>query len=139
MPENTGCACPGSVLTFTCTAVGGGSTLWDGSAFTCIENGNSIVLRHSLFDSGGIAGVCSNGAIMGRSIGVENGCYTSQLNVTVDPTLNMRTVRCTHTSLKRTTIGETTLTVVEGRLLNVYYSGTSHNKFSEIRTPSIKL
>ena len=117
MPKNTGCACVDSLLTFTCTAVGGGSTLWDGTAFDCIGNGNSILLRHDRFSSGGVDGQCNNGAITGQSIGVENECYTSQLNVTVDPTLNMRTIRCTHTSLTRTTIGETTLTVIEGWLL----------------------
>ena len=100
--------------------MGGGSTLWEGTAFDCFETEDSILLRHSLFGSGGITGQCNNGAITGQSIGVENECYTSQLNVTVDPTLNKRTVRCTHTSLIRTTIGETTLTVIEGRLLNIY-------------------
>ncbi|MGJ8946006.1 hypothetical protein AB9K17_24250, partial [Salmonella enterica subsp. enterica serovar Kentucky] len=45
-PENTGCACLGTVLTYTCTAVGTGNTLWEGTAFDCFENGNGIILRH---------------------------------------------------------------------------------------------
>ena len=31
--------------------------------------------------SNGTFGVCNNGAIVGRSIGVNNSCYTSQLTI----------------------------------------------------------
>lgn len=57
-----------------------------GTAFNCGANG--ILLRHDRFASRGIDGVCNSGAIVGRSLGVENECYTSELNVTISPTLN---------------------------------------------------
>ena len=86
IPGNAECAYPGSVLTYTCTAVCRGSTLWDGTAFDCDENG--ILLRHDQFTSGGIGQDCNNGAIVGQSLRAENDCYTSELNVTTSSDLN---------------------------------------------------
>ena len=112
VPANTGCACLGSVLTFTCSITGGVSTLWNGTAFDCIGNGDSISLRHRLFGSGGIAGVCNNGAITGQSTGVDNECYTSQLNVTVDPSMSNKTVVCSQSGT--TITGNATITILKG-------------------------
>ena len=111
MPANTGCACPGSVLTFTCMITGSGSTIWEGTAFNC--DGNDILLRHDRFtDSGGVSDICNDGNIVGRSTGVENNnCYTSELNVMVSPSLNNKTVVCTHSSFSLINIGVSVLTV----------------------------
>ena len=104
------------MLTYTCTAGGRGSTLWTGSAFICDENGNSILLRHDRFSSGSIDGVCNNGAIVGRSLGVKDGCYTSELNVTISPTLNNKTIMCRHNSDSGiNTIGTSKLTILQGQ------------------------
>ena len=119
IPENTGCACPGAVLTYTCTAFGRGSTLWMGTAFNCA---NGILLRHGLFDSRDVTGVCNGGAIKGRSLGVENECYTSELNVTVSPTLNNKTITCTHNSDRGIdNVGTSKLTIFQGQYLGRMY------------------
>ena len=71
------------------------------------------MLRHTQFASGGAVGTCNNGAINARSVSVENtNCFTSQLNVTLSPSLNGRTVECAHDDTSTTTvIGTTTVTV----------------------------
>lgn len=99
VPANATCACPEETLTYTCNIVGGGNTLWGGTAFNCPSTSNEIILRHSQF-SEGHSGTCSNGVLMGRTIGVTNtNCYTSQLQVDVSTSLNYTTVRCTHDSI----------------------------------------
>ena len=109
-PNNTGCACPNDLLMYTCTAVGAGITVWEASAFEC-----TIVLRHNRFNSEGAFGACSNGNIAGRSIGVNNDCHTSQLNVTVDVSFNNNTFFCIHNfGASMDIIGASTLSVVEG-------------------------
>ena len=80
----SGCACPGDTLTYECTAVGAGSTIWTGSAFNCSNSNYMILLLHSHFSSTkGDYGSCTNGAIVGRSLSAEGNYFTSQLNVTV--------------------------------------------------------
>ena len=102
------------MLTFTCTAVGPGSTLWEGSAFECNENGDGILLRHERFATG-VSGTCNNGAIVGRSLEVVDDCYTSQLNVTVSSDLNNKTLVCTNSgNAGVNTIGSTALSIMQG-------------------------
>ena len=124
IPINTQCACPGDILTYTCTAVGGGTTLWGGTAFKCGRS-NEIALRHSRFASGGINGTCNNGAILGQNIGVQdNNCFISQLNITVDAEFNNKTVYCVHDSVTNSslTIGTAILRVISGIILVRYIS-----------------
>lgn len=97
-PANTTCACPGEVLTFTCTVDGGIATIWGGSAFDCDGKNNEITLLHRNF-VGGTMGECSDGAIVAHSLGVTGTCHTSQLNVTVSAGLNNKTVVCYLTSV----------------------------------------
>ena len=79
------CTCPGYVQIYQCSVFGGGTTIWQGSAFTnCLRGLNSIELRHSAYaDSQGAMGQCNDGAIMAKSAGVVNGSYVSLLNITV--------------------------------------------------------
>ena len=113
-PANVSCACPGEVLTFVCIINEGGTTLWTGTAFSC--NSNEILLRHSQFsESGGTSGSCNNGAISGQSIGVTDGCYSSELDVTVSPNLNGRTILCNHDGTTQRNIGSSTLNIVTGK------------------------
>ena len=113
-PPNVNCTCPGEVLTFICSINGGGNTLWTGTAFSC--NSNEILLRHTQFSlQGGTSGSCNNGAISGWSIGVTDRCYSSELNVTVSPDLNGRTILCNHDGTSQRSIGASTLNVVTGK------------------------
>jgi hypothetical protein len=115
-PGNASCACLGDVLTYTCTAVGGGNTQWGGTAFDCPDTSNEIVLSHTFYASEGTRGVCNNGAATGRSLGViDRNCYTSQLNITVQKTTS--TVQCIHnTDSGPIEIGESSIAAISGRL-----------------------
>ena len=113
LPPVSECTCPGDVLTYTCTVVGGGATLWSGTAFSCSNTRNEILLRHSRFSvEGGAFGDCTNGDLVGRSLSVQDNCYTSQLNVTVSLGLNGRTVECTNDimSTEMAVVGRSTIT-----------------------------
>lgn len=108
------CACPGDVLTYTCTIEGGRSTVWSGSAFDCA--GNEIVLHHNRFAGEGVTDECNNGTITAHSVRVEdNSHYTSQLNVTVSSGLHNKTVICSRDTEKPPT-GEIRISVLTGRL-----------------------
>lgn len=99
--------------------MGGTATLWRGTAFDCPLVGSEITLRHSQFASNQAFRACNNGDIIGSSIGVENGCYTSQLNVTIRASLNNRTVQCAFTSSAGTSIiSESLLSVISGNLFS---------------------
>ena len=90
--------CPRDILTYECRNIGGGFTIWSGSAFQCVNtNQNLISLRHSQFSSlDKPQGVCNDGAIIARAIGVDGNNYTSQLNVSVSEKMNNTTVQCSH-------------------------------------------
>lgn len=116
VPPDSQCACIGRELTYTCTAVGRGSTLWTGTAFDCTNNW--INLRHSLFnDTGrGATGDCSGGAIVGESVGVTDNCYTSRLRVRIAADMNNKTIRCDHRpGTEINTIGQSRLAVITGK------------------------
>ena len=118
MPAGVNCVCPGDVLTYTCNVIGGGTTIWGGSAFDCSSTSNEIFLRHSQFSTPGTSGSCNNGAIRARSIGVTDGCYTSELSVTVSSSLNNKTIRCSHDSDMGTRIVDTSMlpTIMSGKI-----------------------
>ena len=95
-PKN-GCVCPGDNLIFRCTALATADdvTIWKGTAIDCRDGNNIIVLIHSRFISpGGTSRDCNNGAIVARSIGLEDRQYTSQLNVTVTNEMAGKTIIC---------------------------------------------
>ena len=89
-----GCVCPGDTLTYECTAMGLGSTIWTGSALHCTND--EIVLIHTrfLYNESGILTSCNNGAIVARILSVEDNNYTSQLNVTITPDTAGETIEC---------------------------------------------
>ena len=110
-PANTNCACPGERLIYTCIAVtneSGRATVWSGSAFDCA--GSEITLLHTRFNDETYSRECNHGAILGRSVGVDGSCFTSQLNVTVSTGLNNKTVMCFLDS-EMQHIGESLITV----------------------------
>ena len=109
------CACPGETVSFLCTIIGGGTTLWKGSLFNCPSANNEVVLRHSQFSTG-INGACNGGDITGQSIQVVNNCYMSQLNVRVSSGLANTTVECAYDNGASTvTIGTTSINVVTSK------------------------
>lgn len=115
-----GCICPEPStvvnLTYECTTVGPGSTLWKGSAFNCAENGDEVALRHSLFSQpGGTTVQCNNGNIMGQSLRVENNLYTSRLHVVFNTSLLGRSIQCVHFNLlSEEIIGSATIATIRG-------------------------
>lgn len=63
------CICSGSIVTYQCCIVGGGTTVWQGSAFQCPGLNRHISLRHSKFNTSEKPyGGCNNGAIIVRAL-----------------------------------------------------------------------
>ena len=59
--------------------------------------------------------MCNNGAIVGRSLSVVDTCYTSQLNITTDVTMDGETVQCVHNNRERDiTIGTSIINIIAG-------------------------
>ena len=110
------CICPGHVVTYECTAVGGGTTVWRGSAFSCPSR--TIPLRHSQFSaSGTIIGVCNDGAITAHEVTSINNSFTSQLNVTISESVIGETVQCAHDNIDTiTVIGSDTVAINTGTI-----------------------
>ena len=117
------CVCSGYNLTFECSILGSGATVWQGSAFDCGPSSDRILLSHSQFE--GVTDYCNNGAIEGRSIAVidiptNNGtsdkCFMSQLHVALTDAMKNKTVECFHDSNSQQSaiIGNTTLIFTTG-------------------------
>ena len=107
------CICRDQDFAYECTVVGENLTVW-----TILMTGCEITLHHDLYnDPLGEQRGC-NGAFIGRSIEVVNRCYRSSLTITpVTPNLNGHTVICSaDDGSKITTIGNTTITITEGKL-----------------------
>lgn len=103
-------------MKFECNVVGAGTTVFEGSAFDCENSHNEIKLLHLRFNStDGARGTCNNGIIVGRSTGVEDSLYTSQLDVRISSNLIGRTVECIHDNGTTTeTVGIYSLMVANG-------------------------
>lgn len=100
-PPPSGCICPGHILTFECTNVGGGITVWKGSFFNC-PPANEIQITHDLSQFRGtnsFAGECNDGAVVASRLSVmDNNIFKSQLQVnrTASASLNGSTITCVH-------------------------------------------
>ena len=89
----TDCVCPQDVVTYECM-VCGLATAWEGTALKSCSGGE-IALTNRDFIEPIETIICSGGAIAARGISVEDGCFTSQLNITFNATaLQGRSVRC---------------------------------------------
>ena len=79
--ESERCLFPGDMITYECTAVGNGTVnvLWRGSALRCPNDNIEIILP--LFYQMNTTNTCNNGTISGKIVRVNNGTFTSQLNV----------------------------------------------------------
>ncbi len=102
LPNGRQCFCPGDVETYTCTVVGGGVTVWSGTAFDCPPS-NIIALAHALYSGGTAIGSCTSGAIIGNGTSVDTSgaepCYTSELSVTISANMDEQTVVCSRDTI----------------------------------------
>ena len=102
MVSSNDCICLGNTVTYECTVRGeyGGFTLWVGDFFHCSSREKVIELGHRelLINNvqGGATEVCNNGNIVGRIIQVENGSFTSQLNVTLTSDIVGKSIECAY-------------------------------------------
>ena len=107
------CTCLGYTQIFECIICGPGSTVWQGSALQC--QSSEISLRHSQFNSQA-HGQCNDGAIVARSVGSQDGCYMSVLNVTVGQDMIDQTIECAYDNIQtgKLIINQTTLRLTQG-------------------------
>ena len=132
------CLCPGATvhnLTYECTTVGHGTTLWRGTAFNCSASGHAIALRHNRFTTpDGAYDQCNNGNITGHSLQVEGERYTSQIHIVVTPDLLGRTIECIHNNLTSyELIGNATIAITTGIIMHyLQVLGHIFNLFSNL-------
>ena len=91
-------------MIYKCTVMGGlfgGSTVFRGKSSPFVNctgesiNQEELTLPHSQFiESQGVKRTCNNGTIIGRSLSVKNGTYSSQLSITVTSELIGDTIVC---------------------------------------------
>ena len=115
------CICPEAMvhnLTYECTTVGPGTTIWRGTAFNCTARGHAIALRHSLFSTPqGAHGQCNNGNITGHSLSKDSGNFTSEIHVLFNPNLLGRTIECIHNNITSyEIIGNSTIVSTTGTI-----------------------
>lgn len=81
----TGCICPEQTLILECNVFGVGSTVLSIQGIRSITcNPHEMVLLHNRYSNGTNGTIqCDDGAIelVGRSLRVEDNCYTSQLQI----------------------------------------------------------
>ena len=116
------CTCLGYTQMFECTVFGGGFTIWRGSAFSNCQR-NEIQLRHSEYNiinpQLAATGVCNDGEIVAKSVGVSENCFTSRLNVSIGREIVNKTVECVHSNTQgiATQIGQKTLNLTQGKIV----------------------
>ena len=59
--------CLEGVLVFECSVIGGGSTVWNGTAFDCENSDNEILLLHSRFNASNFTDSCNEDAVVGHA------------------------------------------------------------------------
>ena len=113
-------------MIFTCSIVGGGNTIWNGTAFNCPSSNsvsnNQIFLRHSAFAMMA-SGMCNDGDIVGEAVSadLEIPRYTSRLNITVNSDVVGRNISCIYDDTTRTMeslIGTATIELTSGGKLD---------------------
>ena len=93
------CVCPGDVVTFECTVIGGfgTTTVWKSDIFHCSSGKQVIELVHrpvNFEQEGDNTRACNNGDIVGRIVRSENDSFTSQLNVTLTQNISGGRIEC---------------------------------------------
>ena len=80
-------------------------------------------MRHSQFINSQVSRECNDGAIVARSVGSQDGCYTSVLIVDIGQDMINQTIECVYydnVQSSSITIGETRLIITEG-VVNTSY------------------
>ena len=93
------CIYPGDTVTYECSVIGTGTTVFRGSAIEseCESSNNEIILLHSRYNlTDGTVVTCKSGTIVGRSLRVDDLCYISQLDLNFSSDLIGKTVECIH-------------------------------------------
>ena len=90
------CTCRGHNVTYECTVIGSGATVWKGTAFDCSLTSNEFVILHYINYTSQKSQTCNNGAIIGRVARAEADSYTSQITVQINDELNGTTIVCAH-------------------------------------------
>lgn len=103
-------------MSFECVinGVSEGTTVWKGSAIQdACTSLQEISLLHGVFASGiGGTSECGGGIVAWRTIGVENGSYVSQLNITFNTDLIGKEVVCAYDNLEEEiTIGSSNISI----------------------------
>jgi hypothetical protein len=121
------CTCLNDDIIYTCAISGLGFTIWRGSAFDCSAQQNRILLRHMSFESGTM-GSCNGGDIVGRSLGISENVYTSQITVSVTSNLLGRIIECAYSLTGSAVIPINSTTIaISGRSTNEYKKkGSTH-------------
>ena len=118
------CIYPGCTVTFAeCTVVGRsvGTTVWRGTAFDQCTN-DELNLLHSQFGTQAQTLKCNNGSIIVQGRRVEEGCYISELTVTVTSDMIGKTVQCIYYDVNReVSIGTLTINYSTGKLTVIVY------------------
>ena len=109
------CICPGiSVVSFQCSIVGQGSSVWQGTALLSC---GVIILPHQRFgELGEPFQECSDGEIVAYGVNSSGNTYISQLDVLVSDKLRNKTVECIYNDgINERSIGSMALVVSTGQ------------------------
>ena len=114
-PESDGCLCPGDMVIYECTVVGGTTTVWKGSIVDdhCQNSNHELKLSHAHYNSSEETHIsCDYGSIFGRIVGVENNTYTSQLIVNLTYSVTQKSIECIHDNgSSETSVGSINITL----------------------------
>lgn len=107
------CACPGDTLMYQCSIPSNTSyTVWEGNTLKCCYN-SEIILPHRWCCTYYNYHSCICGATTAQLLRFENGCYTSQLNITIESRneLDNKTISClSDNGTTETLIGQAVIT-----------------------------
>ena len=86
--------------------------MWTGDFFIhCPNNKREMILQHEVGEASEFTDqTCNNGGIVGRIVRVENGVFTSQLNVTLTSDIVGRSIECAYDNGTIYKIGSLNLT-----------------------------
>ena len=124
--------------------VTGGATVWRGTAIQCPDLNSRLILRHTNIRTFRDIRGCKNGDIIaqGTRFEVANNSYTSQLNITVDSSMDNSSVECTYNNGTITTIGESLIAITKGMVecdLFIRYYNSFHIQLFSIQQLAIPL
>lgn len=119
--QTSECVCSGYRVTFECSVMGSGITVWQGSAFNCSNSGGGISLRHSQYAHRAVYKECRNRNVSAHAIGiVENNIYVSELSLNVSMDMYNKTIECVHDNgTISKLIGTATVNITSGTAIRI--------------------